>query len=175
MSTQNESLVWTVNQMNFQEAWLNQESTSFGLLDDPEPLLNSDNSDWDNASDGQAATLTSEPHPGSDLSLGSLYTGYSRNDWSPAALSEVEQPCSTLTLILNHQSSVFFNAEYQVSKVLSLEPQSDNHLDVLSHAAFSDTAQSLWCMRCWTLKQKVYHLPLWLNDKSRQINIAAVQ
>lgn len=160
MSTQNESLVRTVDQMDFQGAWLNQESTPFGPLDDPEPLLNPDNSDWDNASDGQAATLASEPHPGSDLSLGSLYTSYSRDDWSPAALSEVEQPCSTLTLILNHQSSVSSNAEYQVSKVLPLEPQSDDHLDVLSHAAFPDTAQSLRCTRCWTLKQKVYHLPL---------------
>lgn len=153
MRIQNESLVRIVDQMDFQGTWLNQESTPFGPLDDPEPLSSPDNSDLDNASDGQAATLASEPHPGS---LGSLHTGYSMDDWSPAAHSEVGQPCSSSTLILNSISS---NAAYQVSEVLPLEPQLDGHLDVLSHAAFPDTAQSLRCTRCWTLKQKVYHLP----------------
>ena len=141
--------VGNVGQMDFRGPGSNQACTLFGLPDDPEPIFSP------NANSDQAVTLPSEPAPKSDRSLGTFCKGNPVDSWSPAALSELGESCSSSSLILNHQSSASSNLACQISQILPLEPQSDGQLDVVSYAAFPTAAQSLRCTRCWTLKQKV--------------------
>ena len=134
-----------MDQVDFQGAWLYPASPSFDRPDDQETLFNngSSNFDWEFARDGQAATLAFGPHPGSNLSLISPCTGYSVDDWSPAALSQVKQHSYSSTLTLNYHSSASSNAANQVSELLPLEPQSKSFDDVFNHAAVLGAEPSL--------------------------------
>ena len=137
-----------MDQADFQKAWEYPTPLPFDRPNDQEPISDtgSGSFDWDIARDGQVAILAFGLRPGSDLFLNLPRTGYSLDDWNPAALAEVEQPGSRSTLTLNYHFSAYSNTPLQVSELLPPGPQSqsgDNLENVLNHAAAPGAEPSL--------------------------------